>query len=159
MGLEELKAERNRLVDYTFITFDPRVRAAMMLVREENAPKVAEIDARIKSLRDAKPAPKPRFPVDAPQAVLDACDKFWRGTTEHATYRIHLWNNKAVWTSYPAGGYSNAGGWNPTPPSYRLISFSETQYGKPKQLLDITPERNSGQRVTPKIMQAELDKL
>ena len=62
------------------------------------------------------------------------------------------------------GGYSNNGGWNPTPASYSMVSLIEREPGmrvggKPKELKELSFKRNSGQRVTPKMMQAELDKL
>ena len=162
--LTQLKDELKRLTDFYYVTNHPDVRAAIEKVRAENKPRVEELNKRIAALHSAKPAPKPRWPENTPANVLKACQDFWSGTEEYRSFRIHLWNDKAAWTSYPAGGYSTVGGWNPTPAHYSLISFSEREYGhnekmKPKCVRTLGFERNSGKRVTTAMMQDALDEL
>ena len=128
--------------------------------RAKHKPEVDRCRLALSDAKDvAKTKKKPRIPENTPENVLSVCKKFWSGTTESWTYRIHAWNAVAVWTSYPAGGYTDNGGWNPTPACYYLLSLTETQFGKPKELQTLSFERNSGKRVTPAMMQAELDKL
>ena len=161
--LSDYKDELRRLTEHYYICCDPRVRAAIEVVRKENEPKVAELQRKIENLRLARKLVT-RWPDCTPDNVKKVCEDYWSGTTEKHTYRIHLWNDKAVWTSYPAGGYSTVGGFTPTPPAYELISRTELAYKNSskkvaKKLKGLCFERNSGKRVTPAMMQAELDKL
>ena len=135
MGIKELKYELF-LLETT--RNDPRVIAAVELIRKERKPQIDVINAKIKELQNKRPAKKPRWDENTPKEVLDICEKFWRGTTEFYTFRIHIWNNDFVWTSYPSGGYSDNGGWNPTPSAYHLISRKELSYNKPMQIKHIT---------------------
>ena len=158
--LTQLKQELQKLTEHYYLCCDPRVRAAIEVVRKENEPRVAELKAKIESLRSER-KPVTRWPDNTPDAIKKVCEDYWSGTTEKHTYRIHLWNDKAVWTSYPAGGYTNNGGWNPTPACYYLVEREGANRicGRPKELKSLGFKRNSGKRVTPKMMQDELDKL
>jgi hypothetical protein len=161
--ISSIKKSIEQLTNIWWIVQDPRVVAAIAQVKKENAPKVEELQARLKQLQD-KRKPKLRWPEDTPEEIVKLCKDYWSGTTELATFRIHKWNDKAVWTSYPAGGFSTTGGFTPTPPAYFLISRSEREDGnrrggRPKELKTLSFERNSGKRVTPDMMKAELDKL
>ena len=151
--LTTLKRELDRLLR---VELAPEVAAAVRQVRLARAGRVAEVRAEIEALRAARPPKPPRWPIDTPTDVLDLCDKFWRGSSEHHEYRIHCWNERAVWTSYPSGGYSDNGGYHPTPASYRLVSRRRLDHhGKAIELdeLESTRER----RVTPAIMRKALD--
>jgi hypothetical protein len=146
------------------INNDPRLVELKEKIRKEHDSELNKLYDKIKQLKENRPKKKPRWPENTPPHILTACSKYWNGTTEHAIFRIHLWNDKAVWTSYPAGGYSTNGGWNPTPAHYDLISLTEEGSGfggrdKPKILKSLSFERCSGKRVTAAMMQEELDKL
>lgn len=147
--ISQLKEELSQLTDFWRICQSPEVQEAIKAVRQKNAPRVAELQAQIKALRNAKPGPKPRWPENTPKPVLEACERFWSGIEEFRTFRIHLWNDKAVWTSYPSGGYSTVGGRQLTPPSYHLISLTQTEfkYGtqRPAELVELRFEHGSGQ--------------
>ena len=80
-------------------------------------------EEELKALIPKKREPKPRWPENTPKSVLDFCEKYWRGTTEMDSYRIHCWNDKAVWTSWPSGGYSTVGGWNPVSATFFMLSL------------------------------------
>ena len=120
--IQELKIELDRLLR---VGNDPRVQAAKAMVQAERLPQVTALEAQINKLRDKRPEKKPRWPQDTPSNVLEVCKKYWNGTVEYATFRIHCWNDKLVCTSYPSGGYSTVGGWTPTPACFHFISLSE----------------------------------
>lgn len=122
LGLRSLKAELSSL---EWVEMDPKVRAAREAVRAERKPIVDALKKQIAELQAKRPEKKLRWPENTPANILSACERYWGGTTELATFRIHMWNDKAVWTSYPSGGYSDNGGWNPTPVNYDLISLTE----------------------------------
>jgi hypothetical protein len=162
MKLRELQAKLDSIE--TDIRLDPRISDLKNKIRAERQAEIDDIKSKIKQLRDKQPKKKTeRWPENTPENVKVVCEKYWNGTTESSTYRIHQWNNKAVWTSYPSGGYSSNGGWNPTPSHYYLVSLNEEEYGlgrkKGKVLKELSFERNSGKRVTPAMMKEELDKL
>lgn len=162
--LRELKSELLKLTEYFWLSRDKEVEAAVQKVRERNRPRVEELEKQIAAIREQRPAPKPRWPENTPANVLKACQDYWSGTAEYRSFRIHLWNDKAAWTSYPAGGYSDNGGFHPCPPCYSLISLTQTENrmsksNRPKELKVLRFERNSGKRVTPKMMQDALDEL
>ena len=135
---------------------DEDVRAALKKAREKVAPKIIELNEEIKELKSKKPQPKPRWPDDVPPHILEIVKAYWRGTEESYTYRIHCWNNKACWTSYPSGGYSNNGGWNPTPATFYMISLTEKSTYDSKKAKDLLDAKG---RTSLKFMKAELDKL
>lgn len=118
----------------TWVDNDQRGRDAKELVRKERQPQMETLKTQIKELQSKRPEPKPRWPSDIPQDVLDICKKYWSGTTEYATFRIHCWNDKLVCTGYPSGGYSTLGGWTSTPASFYFLSLIEMDYGKPKRI-------------------------
>jgi len=126
--IRELNDELRRL---EFVEFDSRVNAARALVRAERKPRIDEIKAELEKLRSKRSDKKPRWDENTPKHILDVCSKYWNGTTEFYSYRIHLWNDDFVWTSYPSGGYSNNGGWHPTPACFHLISLKSMERGKP----------------------------
>lgn len=137
--LRELKRELQRLTDSMYLTSHPKVREAIDAVRKENEPKVKELQQQIKELQDERPKPKPRFPENTPKDVIDVCNKYWSGTEEFHTYRIHCWNDKAVWTSYPSGGFWTNGGYNKAQACFFLISKTDMSgYGsKPKEIYQL----------------------
>jgi hypothetical protein len=160
--VKKLKQELDDLTDYRRFTCDKRVQAVIAEIRKEDAPRVAEIEAQLAAIHSGQKEYK-RWPDNTPPDAFRVCERYWNGTTEFSTFRIHQWNDKAVWTSYPSGGYSTNGGWIPTPSCYYLLSLTENDSGfssgKPKILKELSFPRNSGRRVTKKIMQEELDKL
>jgi len=156
--LTELKHELDSLTSHYALTSHPDVLVVVERLRNKNAARVKELRAEIDKLQNER-KPVLRWPENTPGHILERCKAYWSGTTEYQSFRIHLWNDKAVWTSYPAGGYSTNGGWNPTPACYYCISLSEVESSKPRQLKELGFERNSGKRVTPKMMQEFLDTL
>lgn len=123
---------------------DPGVIAAKKIAREKIQSQVDEIANKINDLLINKPAPKSRWPEDTPEQVIKECKQHWLGTTEYGVFRIHAWNDRAVWTSYPAGGYSDNGGWHRTPASFYLISrIGLDQWGRRAKVLDTLEGRVS----------------
>lgn len=131
LSLRELSKELDSLYR---VDSDPRVRAAQDLVRKERAPKIAELKEQMEALREKRPEPKPRWADNVPAKVIEFCKEYWSGTTEYSVFRIHCWNDKAVCTSYPAGGYSTNGGWNKTQATFYFLSLTEKEYGRSKQI-------------------------
>jgi len=131
-GLRSLRHRLNRLND---VRFSDAVHKAILAERARRAPDIAKVQAAIDELEKCKRPVAPRFPADLPGSVLTACDRYWKGTEEFYKYRVHLWNARAVWTSYPSGGYSTNGGWIKSPACYHLLSLLENDsHGKPKVL-------------------------
>jgi hypothetical protein len=137
--LIELRDELNALRN---VNFAPEVMAAKQKVLESRKDKIAEIERQMEALRGKRPAKAPRWPANTPENVLKAAEARWSGTTEYSAFRIHMWNSKAFWTSYPSGGYSNNGGWHPTPACFTLVSLTikETGMGRTegKELAELT---------------------
>lgn len=102
-----VKLELERLTNTFWICNSPKVQAAINEFRRENKAKVESLRNELELLRTGR-KPSKRWPQNVPQNVREACERFWSGTTEFATFRIHEWNEKAVWTSYPAGRVGQA---------------------------------------------------
>lgn len=157
-GINEIKRELETLelnTPYSIIS-NKRVSELLLVLRKENADKVALLKKELAEASDSrKKDKKPRWPENTPQDILEFCKGHWRGTVESATFRIHCWNDKGVWTSYPAGGYSIVGGWVKTQATFFLISLTEMDayYCRHKVL------KTCSGRLSEKSMQAELEKL
>lgn len=150
---------KRRIRALLYVDNDPRVVAARRLVKAERANELAEAEKLIAGLRDVGII-RSRWPADTPQHVLDRCDLRWRGSTEHTTYRIHCWNDKAVWTSYPGGKWWDNGGEHYGSPWYEMISLtldSGPHSIKPRVMIRLESDRRH--RVTRKIMLDHLAKL
>lgn len=159
--VKDIKWEIKRLSDYSLLILDKRVRTLINQIIKENQPKIKELETELEGLRPKKKDPKPRWPENTPKEILDFCLNYWSGTTEYHTFRIHCWNEYAVWTGYPNGGYSTAGGWNPTPARFYMLSLTEKKPGclhSSGTLSAVTLQERSG-RTSQKFMQDELDKL
>lgn len=158
-----VKAELSALTDYFQLALHPKVKAAISEVRKENEPKIKDLKEELAKLKEKKSPKKPRWPESTPQEIIDTCTHYWSGTTSLADFRIHEWDENAIWTSYPAGGYSTNGGWNPSPACYTLISRTERggrlSPSKPRELAELSFERNSGKRVTPAMRLEKLKEL
>ena len=153
--IKDVKNDIRKLTDRTWIVLtDKRVSSLLKQIEKENAPKVKALEEELNALIPKKREPKPRWPENTPKSVLDFCEKYWRGTTEMDSYRIHCWNDKAVWTSWPSGGYSTVGGWNPVSATFFMLSLKEKPDVGMKSLLELEGREGSQSR-----MQAELDKL
>lgn len=120
--LSELKLELELLRS---VRTAPEVIEAARKVMEKRKPLIEALEKQIEAMRSKRPEKAPRIPANTPKNVLDAANEFWRGTTEFSTYRIHMWNSKAYWTSYPSGGYSTNGGWHFAPACFKLMSLTE----------------------------------
>jgi len=140
-----IRKEISYLEDYDCLCRTRRVMDLIGQIRKENKPKIdllknkPKIDLLKKELEEfeSKKRPsKPRWPEDTPKEVIAFCKDYWKGTTEYDSFRIHCWNEKAVWTSYPSGGYSTAGGWNPTPAGFHLLSFTGKAIGGGAEILE-----------------------
>jgi len=160
--LTQLKGELSNLTNYYSLANHPDVQAVIDRLRKENQPRVEELERQIAKLQSER-KPVLRWPENTPANVLKACQAYWNGTEEYNTFRIHLWNDKAAWTSYPSGGYSTVGGWHPVSPAYFCIDLTgrinDMGRIRPKMLKELDFGRNSGKRVTPKMMQEFLDTL
>ena len=159
----DIKRRISELTDvYRFLN-EPRVAALIQTICAERKPELDKLKAQLAELQSKRKVAK-RWPDDTPEAVMKVCQDYWIGTTEYQSFRIHMWNDKAVWTSYPSGGYSTVGGWSKTPRSYVLVSRTEREgahriNGQPKRLKELCFAYNSGQRVTPTMMKEALAAL
>jgi len=157
-GIREIERELESLeLNTTYSVFsNKRVNALLTILRKENFEKVVSLKKELEDLKCARiKTKKPRWPDNTPQHILDFCKEHWRGTEESASYRIHCWNDKWVWTSYPAGGYSIVGGWVKTQATFFLLSLTEMDdYERRHKLLKMLEGRASE-----KMMRDELAKL
>jgi len=152
--ITQIKKEIRKLTDHDSLRFDDRVMKLIREIRKENAPKVEKLRAEIEELETKKPKKKLRWPEDTPEDVLEECNKYWRGTEEHRSFRIHCWNDKIICTGYPSGGYSTNGGWNSTSASFEFISRTEkTSWKSAKVLASLTGRQGKKQ------LQQKLDEL
>jgi hypothetical protein len=124
-GVRAIQREIDDLHSHWSLCQDKRVRDLISKIRDENEPKVAALRAELEAVKEAKPKKKPRWPEDIPDHILKICKKYWEGTDESYKFRIHCWNDHFVWTSYASGGYSDNGGWHPTPACFILLNFDE----------------------------------
>lgn len=152
--IKEIKDEIRKLKDRNWILFtDKRIIALLKQIEKENEPKVKSLEEELKSITPKKREPKPRWPENIPQPILDFCEKYWHGTTESYTFRIHCWNDKAVWTSWPSGGYSTQGGWNKVKATFFMLPLDKTPS------ISMRPILEKEGKVSQSEMQSELDKL
>lgn len=161
--IKQIKTEIEKLSLHYHLCNDSRIAAILNQLKAENEPQLVVLRAELKTLQSNKKI-TPRWPENTPEDILKLCRDYWSGTTESYSFRIHQWNEKAVWTSYPSGGYSTVGGWTSTPPAFILISRTEREsgnriQGRPKQLKEIRFEFNSGKRCTNKMRIEALSKL
>lgn len=137
---------------------DPRIKKLKAEILKEREPEIERLKIELEeAIKQVKP--KKRWPENTPQNIIEVCNKYWRGTTSFSNFRIHHWNDMAVWTSYPSGGYSVVAGWTSTPPSYHLISLTEANGMRPKCIKILSFDIGSGQRVTSSMMLNALDEL
>ncbi len=151
--ITQVKKEIASLTDYYSLASNPRVSKLIEQIRNENAGRIAELKKELVELENNKPQPKPRWPENTPEDVLLECEKHWYGTVESRTYRIHCWNDKIICTSYPAGGYSDNGGWHPTQATFYFLSRTEKRYDKAKDLAMLEGRQSK------KMLQQKLDEL
>lgn len=123
---ETIKQLKWKLTELKNVNFHPDVMAARDKVLSARKSEIELIESKLKELRGERKVPV-RWPEHTPKSILDACDMHWSGTVEWYKYRIHIWNECAVWTSYPSGGYSNNMGWQPAPCCYELVSLVKTE--------------------------------
>ena len=124
-GIREVQSEIDALTSFSSLCYDKRVRAFINQIRIENAPAVEKLTAELEALKAGKPKPKGRWPENTPAEVIAICESYWKGTSEFHLYRIHCWNDKAIWTSYLSGGYGTMGGWVKSQAGFFLISRTE----------------------------------
>lgn len=149
-----VKKEISELSDLIYLTYDPRVRKLIDSIRKENEPKVIKLREELEQLEEKKRPPKPRWPDNTPKDVISFCEKYWKGTTEYGKFRIHCWNSKAIWTSYPGGTWSDNGGQHYGQATFDLISRTEKEIGnKAKVLMTLQGRTNMEQ------MQERLEEL
>jgi hypothetical protein len=70
--ISKIKHELNRLQDFMNLCCDPRVRKVLNTIRDERAPRVAELQNQLAEARRNAPAKKPRWPDNVPGNVLAA---------------------------------------------------------------------------------------
>ena len=151
--IRQVKDEISNLTDFYRLVNDKRVRELINTIRFENADKIKNLEAELSELNTNKSQPKPRWPENTPEDVLEECKQYWRGTTEFPIYRIHCWNDKIICTSYPSGGYSDNGGWNPTPATFYFISRTEKGFRGAKNIKTLEGRQSK------KKLQQELDRI
>ena len=152
-GIREIEKEIDNLSGYWKVCTSPRVRALIDTILKENEPKLKELREELEAVKSGKPKPKPRWPADVPEDVFNLCEDYWKGAEEYAVYRIHCWNDKGVWTSYPARAWYCQGVRHQGKSTFYILNRKEREYGKPKRII-----LRDG-RVSDKEMKAELDKL
>lgn len=124
----KLRELHSRLQDiHDAVYRDPAVVAAVNAAEARSAAEVRKIHREIQeeiNRLDAQHEARrltARWPAGTPEDVLELCRRYWQGTSEYRVFRIHEYNDIAVWTSYPSGGYSDNSGWHRTPSGYRLL--------------------------------------
>ena len=132
--ISTVKKEISELSDWIPLSHDPRVVKLIRSIRNENESKIIKLQEELANLEKKKRPPKPRWPDGTPEDVISLCDKHWQGTTEYGKFRIHCWNSKAIWTSYPGGTWSDNGGQHYGAAGFDLISRTEKDMGKAKVL-------------------------
>jgi hypothetical protein len=154
-----VKAIRNRIRSLLYdFRSDPRIQELEKQIRTERQPEIDRLELAL-AAAEKQVKPKKRWPDDVPKEVMEHAEKYWRGTTSYSNFRIHHWNDKAIWTSYPSGGYSVVAGWTSTPPAYHLVSRVEFFGVRPKCLKILSFDIGSKKRVTSAMMVAELNQL
>lgn len=139
MKEKTLKQLELELYELQNVDYHPKIIALKKIILAERQPEINKLKTEIERLKEIKNniPKKTRWPEDTPEEILKRCKSYWSGTVEYNEFRIHCWNDKAVWTSYPSGGYSSNGGWNPTPASFHLISLTELNHHKPIRLIEL----------------------
>ena len=132
--MSKLMELRRKVSELSNVDYDERVWAVKRQIRKERQPEIDALNKQIEALREKRPEKKPRWPDNVPANVMDVCKKYWSGTTEYATFRIHCWNDKLVCTSYPSGGYSTNGGWTPSQACFFFLSLTQLDPYKPKHI-------------------------
>jgi hypothetical protein len=154
METVKLMTLRRQLELLRYVSDAPEVVAAKEKVLEARKADIERVEAQIEELRAKRVKPKMRWPDSTPPEVIDECNAYWVGTTEYWTYRIHAWNEKAIWTSWPSGGYSTNGGWVKVKPCYFLIcraeKASDMGHLRAKVLKTIDVKDRNGKKVTEK---------
>jgi hypothetical protein len=135
--ISQVKKELTPLTDWWYLCQDKRVRALVEQIKAENAPKIETLRKELEQLQNNKPKPKPRWPETTPPDVIKECQEYWKGTEQYWTFRIHCWNDKAICTSWPSGGYTDNGGWHPSPATFYFLSRTEKKYDKAKHLAEL----------------------
>jgi len=130
----EIRSELKKLNDFSTLIFDPRVRKFISSIIEENQPRIKELEKELEVCLASKKASKPRFPEGVPEEVFSACEKYWKGCEEYHIYRIHCWNNKAVWTSYPTHAWYCQGARYQAKATFYLLDLTLWEMGSPKVL-------------------------
>lgn len=153
-GIREIEIEKeiNRLSGWYELATSPRVMDLIARIREENQTRVLELKAELEAVKAGRKV-KARWPENTPESILQFCKEYWSGSTEHNRFRIHCWNDRAVWTSYPAGVWSDNSGQHRGQAGFYLLSLTEKQYGQARALL-----RLSG-RFSLKQLQTDLDRM
>lgn len=124
-SISEAKRQLRALSDYQHIAAtDPRVRALVREIIDGNKPAIDSLEELIADLQGKKKAPR-RFPDGVPTRVMETCLRYWNGTVEFRSFRIHCWNDYAVWTSYPGGTWSDNMGVHRGTSHYYLIPLIE----------------------------------
>lgn len=151
--IRQVKKELARLTDWWYICQDKRVHSLVEQIKAENAPKIEVLNKELEQLENNKPKPKPRWPESTPPDVLKECEEYWKNTEEFRTFRIHCWNDNAICTSYPSGGYSDNGGWHPTSAMFYFLSRTEKMYSNAKHLAELEGRQSA------KALQQKLDEI
>ena len=130
LGLRIDNLER-KLRDLKDVRHDKRVMDLEDAILRERGPLIQPVREELSKLiaeREAKRRPPaPRWSVDCPQSVIDACTRYWRGTTNSGNFRIHAWNDKHILTSYPGGSaYNRFNGAETFRAGYYVISTAAT---------------------------------
>ncbi len=152
----KLKDLKYKLESLERVDFAPEVIAAKRLVLEKRKPEIDRIKAEIEKLREKQPKKKARWPENIPNNVLKACENYWSGTEEFWKFRVHVWNDKAVWTSWGAGGYSTNGGYVKVSPCYFLIDLIKTENACGKNRNIVLKQIDVGDRQGKKVTEKEL---
>jgi len=154
MSLKDLKWKLEFLS--TVFNNHPLYNETKKKILAERQPEIDKLKAEIEKLQKKQPKKKPRWPENTPDHIIKACENYWSGTEEFWSFRIHVWNDKAVWTSWGSGGYSTNGGWVKVSPCYFLISLTETKNDMGRQRskilveIDVKRDDRGGKKVTKK---------
>lgn len=136
--IQEVKDHIRRLENPQIYNLE--VRRCIADAFTKNKPEIERLNTHLKKLQEPAVKKKaPRWPADVPENVLSFCRAIFQGSTEYQQFRIHCWDGLHVIVSWPSGGYSDNGGWHPTPATFMKYRLSDkpglscTSIGKDRQ--------------------------
>lgn len=93
-SIRKIRSEIESLHSSFCIINDPRVQTLINQIRKQNEPKIYALKQELQQAENNKKEPKPLWPSNTPQPVLDLAFHEFRGTTEFDRFRVHWQRGK-----------------------------------------------------------------